>query len=327
MAGPYNITQVDVPGLLGAYQNQQDRRVNQMLLQRKMAAEDRQIAKETALTAAYSKIRPPGSTQQRGGDPASTGGGLAAPYASAPSATPSAPGISSAYAVPAPVADGIDRNRPVGSPLSPAVIPDPMGGDPAATAMAPASTATAPVAPAPQTWVDSNKDLLDSLMTVDAPAAFAMRTQLQGLDDAQIKKAKGFADTLATVGEHLSSFRTPQARAAELQRIKPQLLAEGIPEDKIAGADLSDAGIQWMVVHGMDIDKIIAREKDDRSFAETERHNRATESSAAGNLEVRRGALGLAKGREGRIASGIGKKGGDVAGLSNDALLGSLLGR
>lgn len=319
MAGPYNITQVDVPGLIGAYQNAQDRRVNQMLLQRKMALEDRQIAKETALTSAYAKIRPPGSAQPKGGDPASTGGGLAAPYASAPSATPPTPGITSAYA-PAPVTDGIDRNRPVGSPFSPATIPAPVGAAPAATAVAPAP-APAPT-PVPQTWVDSNKDLLDSLMTVDPQKAFEMRTQLAGLDDAQIKKAQGYSEMLAKAAEHLTSFSTPEARRAELTRITPDLVASGIPPAQIAGADLSDKGLQWMLVHGMDLDKIIAREKDDRTFAETQRHNRADEALGASANEVRRGALDLAGRRENRVAAK-----GDAGSGDRSALVESLIAK
>jgi hypothetical protein len=68
--GPYNITQVDVPGILGAYQNAQQARMQQMHMQRqetRAAAEDeRRIKREGIVSRIF-------SPQTKGGDPASGG--------------------------------------------------------------------------------------------------------------------------------------------------------------------------------------------------------------------------------------------------------------
>jgi hypothetical protein len=68
--GPYNITQVDVPGILGAYQNAQQARMQQMHMQRqetRAAAEDeRKIKREGIVSRIF-------SPQTKGGDPASGG--------------------------------------------------------------------------------------------------------------------------------------------------------------------------------------------------------------------------------------------------------------
>jgi hypothetical protein len=70
MAGPYGITQVDVPGILGAYQNAQQARMQQMHMQRqetRAAAEDeRRIKREGIVSRIF-------SPQSKGGDPASGG--------------------------------------------------------------------------------------------------------------------------------------------------------------------------------------------------------------------------------------------------------------
>ena len=102
--------------------------------------------------------------------------------------------------------------------------------------------------------------------------------------------------------------------AAELQRIAPALIAQGVTPEEINGFELTPQNLQWAQMEGMDLDKIIAREREDRQFAETQRHNRATEGNAAAGIEVRRGALNLAQKREGRIGSGGG------GGSSNDDL-------
>lgn len=302
-SNPFNITQVDVPGLIAGYQNQQDRRVNQMLLQRKIALEDRELERQEKTAGIMAQFRSP---QQGGGGRTSPAGGMSAAYAPPAAAAPVSAGPASI---------------PQGSPLSPAASQS--------VAQAPAQPA-APLPAPPQTWLAANEDMLSQLQTVDAAAAFDMRAKLQGLDDAHLKHAQAITQTMAQAAEHLSSFPTPQARAAELQRITPDLVASGIPQEAIARADLSDQGIQWQIVHGMDLEHIIAREKEERTFAETQRHNMATERTAAGNLEVargglgvRQGALGLARSREGRVAAkgAAASAGGDVGALSTEALV------
>lgn len=57
--GPYNITQVDVPGILGAYQNAQQARFQQMMAERQMAREDAQLDRETKTRATLAKVFAP----------------------------------------------------------------------------------------------------------------------------------------------------------------------------------------------------------------------------------------------------------------------------
>jgi hypothetical protein len=84
MAGPYGITQVDVPGILGAYQNAQQARMQQMHMQRqetRAAAEDeRRIKREGIVSRIF-------SPQSKGGDPASGGTAPAQPAGAADPST------------------------------------------------------------------------------------------------------------------------------------------------------------------------------------------------------------------------------------------------
>lgn len=308
MAGPFGIEQVDVPSLLSVYSGAQDRRVNQMLLQRKLALEDRQLAQQETISKAYRNLQPPG--QAKGGGQSAPAGGLANAYAPTPVAAP---------ATAAPPAS-FGRGTPTGSPLSPAGFQP----DPIATAL-PQASPQQPMQP-PQGWYEANKGVVDSLLTVAPQQAFELMGQLQGLDNGQLKRAAASAETMAGVAEHLHSFPEGPARQAEIQRITPDLVASGVPIDKIQGVDTSDKGLQWLFIHGNDLKTVIAREKDERQDAETARHNRATETTAAGNLAVnqgalgvKQGALGLARTKEGRIAAKA--TNGDVGGLSTSDLI------
>lgn len=302
MANPFGIEQVDVPGILGVYQGAQDRRVNQMLLQRKMAAEDRAIENQETISNIYKNLRDPSSA--KGGGQSTPAGGLASAYAPsspAPAATPPA---------------SFNPSMPTGSPLSPATFPQ--GAPQTSPALAPAQ-ATAPAQTPPPGWYEANKPVVDQLMSVAPEKAFELMNQLKGMDDTQLKHIEVQAQTMAHVGEHLHSFPEGTARQAEVQRITPDLVASGIPLQKIQQVDTSDKGLQWLVVQGTDLTKLWAHEKDERDAVETERSHRANEATAAGNLGVREGALSLARGREKRV----GAKGttGDVGGLSTADLI------
>lgn len=307
MANPFGIEQVDVPGILGVYQGAQDRRVNQMLLQRKMAMEDRALQQQERISNVYKNLRDPDSA--KGGGQSSPAGGLASAYAPPSPAPVAAPPAS------------FDPSMPTGSPLSPATFPQ---GAPQASTEFAAPTMPAPAQAPPPGWYEANKPVVDQLMSVDPEKAFQLMTQLKGMDDAQLKHIEVQAQTMAGVGEHLHSFPDGPARQAELQRITPDLVARGIPLQKIQQADTSDKGLQWLIVQGSDLTKLWAHENDERAAAETARSHRANEANAAGNLAVRQGALGLARSREGRISakgSSGGSGGGDVGGLSTADLI------
>jgi hypothetical protein len=62
MANPYGIEQVDVPGILGAYDAARQRRVEMMLRQRQMEREDVQLEREHNMLGIMAKIRAPGAS-------------------------------------------------------------------------------------------------------------------------------------------------------------------------------------------------------------------------------------------------------------------------
>jgi hypothetical protein len=332
MAG-YDITPIDVPGILSAYTGAQDRRVNQMLMKRKMDMEDRAVSLQNQkmdLAAKAFGLQPGG-----GGQP-STSGGLAAPYASPPAASPvTAPAASLAtpYAAPSsvPSVATIDRNRPTGSPLSPMTFPD-QTITPAYPVVAP-QTLVDPAALPPRTdGLKLNQDALRQLYVLDPDMAKGLQDMAFNADKKQFEAMARNGEVMATAAYDIKRL-PPERRRAEVAALVPYLIQNGVPADLLTPQsldqmDLSDAGLDRLITTGRKLGDVIKDDQENTKFAETIRHNKATEGVASGNLAVREGALGLAKGREGRIASGGGKSGGsNTSGMSNDAILGNLLGR
>ena len=296
----------DVGGVLNAYTAGQQHRTQQMLLQRQIAREDKQQERDDAIRSVYARIQRP---QPKGGDQ--------------PAAAPVTPSITAPYSAPAVETprtgvEGrpIDRNYPQGSPLSADVFKPPVLAQQPTVAEQPAQRQPHPAFTAEPhpSWLASNESLINEMMTLDPKEAFGLREQLSKLDDHALEKTAQRNAAIAKAAMHLSSFGSPQAQQAELQRISPFLIEQGVKPEEIQNFELTPQNLQWVQMEGMDLDKIIAREREDRNFAETQRHNRATEATAAAGVEVRRGALGLAQKREGRIGSGGG------GGSSNDDL-------
>lgn len=103
--GPYNITQVDVPGILGVYQGAQQARAQQMMAQRQMARQEAADDRDIKRTSALAKVFAP-----KGGDPASSG---AAPTGTeqAPVAASGPPGALVDPAQLPPRTDGLQINQ------------------------------------------------------------------------------------------------------------------------------------------------------------------------------------------------------------------------
>ncbi len=295
----------DMGAVLNAYTAGQQNRTQQMLLQRQIKREDLQIAREDKIREIYAKIKQP---QSKGGDPT----------AAAPAPSITAPYSAPAVETPRTGVEGrpIDRNYPQGSPLSADVFKPPVLAQQPTVAEQPAQRQPHPAFTAEPhpSWLASNESLINEMMTLDPKEAFGLREQLSKLDDHALEKTAQRNAAIAKAAMHLSSFGSPQAQQAELQRISPFLIEQGVKPEEIQNFELTPQNLQWVQMEGMDLDKIIAREREDRNFAETSRHNRVTEGNAAAGIEVRRGALGLAQKREGRIGSGGG------GGSSNDDL-------
>lgn len=86
MANPYGITQVDVPGALSAYMGARQGRIQQMLLQRRLAQEEREAERQGGIQAAFQRYAggnrgegespvapPPQAPEPVGGAPAPQG--------------------------------------------------------------------------------------------------------------------------------------------------------------------------------------------------------------------------------------------------------------
>lgn len=296
----------DMGAVLNAYTAGRQNRQQQMLLQRQIAREDKQIEREDAIRSVYARLKNP---QPKGGDQ--------------PAAAPVTPSIAAPYSepvveTPRTGVEGrpIDRTYPQGSPLSADVFKPPVLAQQPPQAAEPTrqphpSFTNEP----PPSWLAENEPLINELMALDPKEAFGLREQLSKMDGQELEKTAKRNAALAKAAMHLSSFGSPQAQQAELQRISPFLIEQGVKPEEIQNFELTPQNLQWIQVEAMDLDKIIAREKDDRTFNETVRHNRATESNAAAGIDVRRGALSLAQKREGRIGSG-----GGGGGSSNDDL-------
>lgn len=293
----------DIGGVLNAYTAGQQNRTQQMLLQRQIAREDKQQERDDAIRSVYARIQRP---QSKGGDPTAAAPSITAPY-SAPAVETPRTGVEGRP---------IDRNYPQGSLLSADVFKPPVLAQQPTVAEQPAQRQPHPAFTAEPhpSWLASNESLINEMMTLDPKEAFGLREQLSKLDDHALEKTAQRNAAIAKAAMHLSSFGSPQAQQAELQRISPFLIEQGVKPEEIQNFELTPQNLQWVQMEGMDLDKIIAREREDRNFAETSRHNRATEGTAAAGVEVRRGALGLAQKREGRIGSGGG------GGSSNDDL-------
>lgn len=62
-AGPYGITQVDVPGIYGAYQQMQENRIRMMLVQKQMDAAERDAQKQKGVSEAIRRYAPGGAQE------------------------------------------------------------------------------------------------------------------------------------------------------------------------------------------------------------------------------------------------------------------------
>lgn len=292
MANPFGIEQVDVPGILGVYQGAQDRRVNQMLLQRRMALEDREIAKHDTISSIWKNYQTPG--QSKGGDqssptPAATP--LPAPVAALAAGSAPSP-LTAAYAAPsAPLADipgviaGVGKS---GAPLdaSPpaAATPSPMGNLPPVN---PAS-----ITPEDQSFVQANEQGIRQLMGLDPEQGMQFLKFAQGLDADKRAKIVDAQDAIHTAAASLQQI--PYAgRKAALAQQAPDLLAAhpGLTPQMLQNFDPTDQNIQMAVANAIGVKGIMEHAEKTATMAETHRHNVADEANSANNGYLNAGLL------------------------------------
>jgi hypothetical protein len=227
MANPYGIEQVDIPGVLAAYDTARQRRVQAMLTERQIKREDAQLEREHNMLSIMAKVRGPGSAPNA----AITASASQSPIA--PATAPPDAAVASTGSAPAPA--------PVVALAAPTV-----------PSSAPAAT--------PQSWIEQNQDVIRQLVAVDPDTAFKLSTSLQQMDDAQLKRVQQHNTAVATAAHHLRSLPLEQ-RAAERDRLAPDLVAQGVNQQEIARADMSDHGLDWLIDRGRDFEKVLEASK------------------------------------------------------------------
>lgn len=143
------------------------------------------------------------------------------------------------------------------------------------------------------------EELRNRAIEADPTGFMEIQKQIGQLSDAQIKRASAASDAFSNVGAALLNIPYAQ-RGAYLQANAADLVAHGVPPEKIANFDPTDSNIQMEVGKALGVKGMIDQRNKDREyslsldkFGEDQRHNRATEGNAAGNLAVAQGNLGL----------------------------------
>jgi hypothetical protein len=265
MANPYGITQVDIPGLLGMHQQLKRQRLEDLYTAKKMERQDREDEKDLKFSGLLSKL-----------------------YAGKSSEGAPAPASKPAESVPAsepPSAPGFDPTIPSGSPLSPEIYPDAVGG--------PVEPVSMPASSTPQL----DPAIFAQMVALNPEQAFKIADHFAKMGKAEREAAKEKNAVMGSAAMHLKSFSAGQARMQAMHQIAPQLIAAGFKPEELQNIDISDAGLQGYSALAMDVDKILANQREDARFGETMRHNRATEDTAAAGLSIRQGALDIARKR------------------------------
>lgn len=153
----------------------------------------------------------------------------------------------------APAGGGVAGAYGVGSSSSPAANMEGQG---------------APVTPAmaqepPRATYDPN--ILQKLVMLDPETGGKIAGALKTMDEMTIKRHQDMNDIMGAAAHYLA--KVPQnERAQAMQIVAPQLKAAGWTDQQIAGADLSDRGLQGYQAVAIDYDKMFDNELAERKF-------------------------------------------------------------
>lgn len=232
--GPYNITQVDVPGLLAVAQGAQDRRLNQMLLQRKVQMEDRaqelNIKKQSVLASVFKTQGQPSSPAS--GPPAD----LMAPYTSPPtSALAGAP---------------VDAPAPM-APAAPQSLVDPSSLPPRTDGMS------------------LNPEAMKALYQIDPDMAEKLQSSVFNANKEQLGEIQRQGGVMASAAFDLKKVPVDQ-RAGEVAKLVPWLRSQGVPESALspqalANMPLDDRSLDRMIITGRSLSDVIRDERADNA--------------------------------------------------------------
>lgn len=118
----------------------------------------------------------------------------------------------------------------------------------------PAPASPAPSAPAQQSF-DIPPDVLRTLTVLDPERAGQIVTALNAMDTAQRARLQAANVYMANAAQHLRSVPLAQ-RAAEIQRITPDLLAHGVTQQQLQGFTPDDNSLDYVVQSAMDVERL-----------------------------------------------------------------------
>jgi len=156
--------------------------------------------------------------------------------------------------------------------------------------------------------------------------SFLKMTAQLGKDQAA--KISDQQNALATIASAMPPDMPMDQRKQFVLSHKADLMAHGVPEAKIDGYEPTDINNRLIINTAVGIEKALQFTHNERTAAETSRHNKVEEGQGAariaisgGELKVHQGALGLANKKEGRIADKSTGGAPNASGLSTEALL------
>jgi hypothetical protein len=176
-------------------------------------------------------------------------------------------------------------------------------GDLAVTSPVPSSQTPGDVvvtAP-PQAPADPNA-IRNAAIDADPTGFLDIQSKIGAMDEATRKRVAAASDSFASLGQMLLSVPYPQ-RAGYIQAHAADLIAHGVPADKIRSFDPTDQNIHMEVGQALGIKAQLDQADKDRSFGldqarfgETVHHNRVDESQGAARIGLEAQSVGIAGG-------------------------------
>lgn len=238
MPNPYDITQVDIPGVYGAVQTAHMNRIQQMLGERQVQAADRQADRENQITQARLAL----FGQLSGNRGASSG--------AAGAATPAAPS-------PSPV-DAVSASYGLAPTATPAITPVGLpGANPAGTpSLAGAAPPATPAPTAGPMRIDPNSPEARNLIMADPEHGEALIHGINAASDEQIAQAQQRLTRLAPLyiqAAHIPYGTDGSARRAFIQSVLPQLQQLGIDPQQAMSWDPTDQNLNAHISLGQTV--------------------------------------------------------------------------
>jgi hypothetical protein len=144
------------------------------------------------------------------------------------------------------------------------------------------------------------------------------------MDEAQAKRVQEQQNALGTLAASIPPEATMGQRLAIIKENRDYLLSHGVPAQQIDTFVPNDQNLARVKNMALGVEKAMQFERQARQDAETQRHNRVSESQGAAHVSIAQqnantqsGALGLARQKESRAA----QKGANVSGMTTEELL------